>query len=69
MKAMFLDLIGLRSEVWNRLSSNQLFSRDKKYNRLAGNMVLISFTRGIYITSSDITNSKHPRLPSKLSAE
>ena len=69
MKAMFSDLIGLRTEVWNQLFSNWLVSRDKKYNRSAGNMVLISFTRDICIIISDITNSKHPGLPSKLSAE
>ena len=45
MKAMFLDLIGLRLEVWNRLFSNRLFSRDKKYNRSTENMVIIGSTQ------------------------
>ena len=48
MEAVFSDLIGLKSEVWNWLFSNRLFSRDKRYNRLAENMVIISSTQNIY---------------------
>jgi hypothetical protein len=44
MKAMFSDLIGLRSEVWNWLFPNGLFSQDKKYNRSIENMVIIGST-------------------------
>ena len=45
MKAMFLDLIGLRSEVWNRLFSNRLFSQGKEDNRLTKSMVIIGSTQ------------------------
>ena len=45
MEAMFSDLIGLRSEVWNQQFSNRLFSRDKEDNRLTESMVLIGSTQ------------------------
>ena len=47
MEAMFSDLIGLKSEVWNWLFSNWLFSQDKRYNRSSENMVIIGSTQNI----------------------
>ena len=44
-KGCVSDLIELRLEVWNRLFSNRLFSRDKKYNKATKNMVITGSTQ------------------------
>ena len=63
MEAMFLDLIGLKSEVWNQLFLNRLFSRDKRYNRSA-ELWLSLVPHKIYVTNvgMQITSLEHPEL-------
>ena len=64
MNAMFSDLIGLRSEVWNRLFSNRLFSRNKKYNEATENMLSLILHK-IHV-DIQITSLEHPGLLSTL---
>ena len=48
---MFLDLIGLRLEVCNRLFSNRLFSRKQEVQLVDKSMVTIDSTQDIWYTN------------------
>ena len=61
---MFSDLIGLRLEVWNRLFSNRLFSRNKKYDETTKIWLLLILHK-IHV-DIQITSLEHPRLLSIL---